>query len=324
MRTTARTIVVATCAFFAFGAAQAQSWPQKPIRMIVPFPPGGGNDLIGRIVATSLGKSLGQTVIVDNRAGANGTVGLQALKQAPADGYTIGTSSNGPLTINPAIYESLPYDPQKDFAPVALAITQPMVLVVHPAMPVRSVKQLLVLARGKAGSVAYSSAGVGNISHLAAELLAADGGVRLLHVPYKGGEPATIAVRSGEVQMMFGTVQNVIEHTRAGKLIAIGTGEPAGRRLSAMPDVPAIADSVPGYEANTWNGFVAPSRTPREIVERLSGEIRAIVQEKEISAQLAAIDANVAPLGPDQFGALMRRETATWSRLAKSRGIRAQ
>ncbi len=292
--------------------------------MIVPFPPGGGNDLIGRIVATSLGKSLGQTVIVDNRAGANGTVGLQALKQAPADGYTIGTSSNGPLTINPAIYESLPYDPQKDFAPVALAITQPMVLVVHPAMPVRSVKQLLVLARGKAGSVAYSSAGVGNISHLAAELLAADGGVRLLHVPYKGGEPATIAVRSGEVQMMFGTVQNVIEHTRAGKLIAIGTGEPAGRRLSAMPDVPAIADSVPGYEANTWNGFVAPSRTPREIVERLSGEIRAIVQEKEISAQLAAIDANVAPLGPDQFGALMRRETATWSRLAKSRGIRAQ
>jgi tripartite-type tricarboxylate transporter receptor subunit TctC len=317
-------IITSTFVFMIAGPLDAQTWPQKPIRMIVPFPPGGGNDLIGRIVAQGLTMRLGQTVIVDNRAGANGAIGLQALKQAPADGYTIGTSSDGPLTINPAIYESLPYSPQKDFAPLALAITQPLVLVVHPSMPVRSIKQLVALARANPGSVSYSSAGVGNISHLCAELLTAASATRFLHVPYKGGEAATLAVRSGEVQMMFGTVQNVVEHVRARKLIPIGTGEPAGRRLPALPDVPAIAETLAGYEARTWNGFVAPAKTSREIVERLSREIRAIVQEKDVSAQLVAIGATVAALGSEKIGALMRRDTEKWSALARSRGIRAE
>jgi tripartite-type tricarboxylate transporter receptor subunit TctC len=266
---------------------------------------------------------LAQTVIVDNRAGANGIVGLQALKQAPADGYTIGTSSDGPLAINPAIYESLPYDPLKDFAPVALALTQPMVLVVHPSLPVRTVKQLIALARSRPASISYSSAGVGNISHLSAELLSAIAAVRFLHVPYKGGEAATVAVRSGEVQMMFGTVQNVLEHVHTRKLIPIGTGEPAGRRLPSLPEVPAIADTMPGYEAKTWNGFIAPTKTPTDIVERLSREIRAIVQEKDVAAQFAAVGATTMPLGPEEFGALLRRDAEKWATLAKSRGIRA-
>lgn len=309
--------------FFAAQAVLAQSWPQKPIRMIVPFPPGGGNDLIGRIVAQSLTKRLGQNVIVDNRAGANGIIGLQALKQAPADGYTFATSSDGPLVINPAMYENLPYDPQKDFVAVALAITQPIVLAAHPSLPVRSVKQLLALARAKPGAVSYSSFGIGNISHLSGELFSLAGGIRLLHVPYKGGEPAIVALLSGEVQLLFGTAQNVLEHTRNKKLVVLGTGEPAGRRLPSMPDVPAIADTIAGYETKTWNGFVAPANTPREIVDRLSREIRAIIQEKDISANLVSMGVTPMPLGRDEYAALMRRDAEKWARLTKALNIRA-
>ena len=317
-------ISIAGFVLIAAGPLQAQTWPQKPLRLIVPFPPGGGNDLIGRLVAQSLTKRLGQTVFVDNRAGANGIIGLQALKQAPADGYTLGTSSDGPLTISPAIYASLPYEPHSDFAPLALAITQPIVLVVHPSMPVRTIKQLLTLAQARPAAVAYSSFGVGNISHLSAELLSAAGGARFLHVPYKGGEAATVAVRSGEVQMLFGTVQNVLEHTRAGKLIPLGTGEAVGQRLPALPEVPAIAETVAGYETRTWNGFIAPAKTPTAIVELLSREIRAVMQEKDIIAQLTALGATAAPLGPEEFGAVMRRDAEKWTALAKARGIRAE
>jgi tripartite-type tricarboxylate transporter receptor subunit TctC len=318
------TAAVASALVFTAAAAHAQAWPQKPIRMVVPFPPGGGNDLIGRIVAQSLTKRLGQTVLVDNRPGANGIIGLQGLKQVPADGYTFATSSDSPLTINPAIYENLPYDVQKDFAPLALAITQPIVLSVHPSMPVRTVRELVTLARAKPGAISYSSAGVGNISHLSAELLVAAAGIQLLHVPYKGGEAQTLAVRSGEVQLMFGTVQNVIQQVRAGKLIIIGTGEPAGRRLPVIPDVSAIADTLPGYESKTWNGFIAPINTPRDIVERLSREIRAIMEEKEVIAQVVAVGATPSPQGPAEFSALIRRDAEKWARLAKARNIRAE
>jgi len=299
----------------------AQSWPQKPVRMIVPFPPGGGNDLIGRMVAQELTKRLKQTVFVENRAGANGIIGLQALKQAPPDGYTIGTSSDGPLVINPAVRDDLPYDVSRDFAPVALAITQPMVLVVHPSMPVRSLPALLALGRARPDAVTYSSAGLGNISHLSGELLTAAGHARFLHVPYKGGEPATIAVVSGEVQFMFGTVQNVIEHVRRGKLVAIGTGEPPGRRLPALPAVPAIGETVKGYESSTWNGFVLPAKTPVEIVDRFAAEIRSIVQQDDISKQLVSLGATPAPLGPGEFAALMRRDLQKWMTLARTRNI---
>jgi tripartite-type tricarboxylate transporter receptor subunit TctC len=292
--------------------------------MIVPFPPGGGNDLIGRMVAQELTKRLGQTVFVENRAGANGIIGLQALKQAPADGYTIGTSSDGPLVINPAIRQDLPYDVARDFTPVALAITQPMVLVVHPSMPVRSIPELLTLGRSRPDAVTYSSAGLGNISHLSGELLTDAGGARFLHVPYKGGEPATVAVVSGEVQLMFGTVQNVIEHTRRGKLIAIGTGEPPGQRLPTLPTVPAIGETVKGYESKTWNGFVLPAKTPADIVERFASEIRSIVRQGDVSGQLVSLGATPAPLGPEEFAALMRRDAQKWASLARARDIRVQ
>lgn len=316
-------LVALGLAFLAAHAVLGQTWPQKPIRMIVPFPPGGGNDLIGRIVAQSLTKRLGQNVIVDNRAGANGIIGMQALKQAPADGYTFATSSDGPLVINPAMYENLPYDPQKDFVAVALAIAQPIVLAAHPSLPVRNVQQLLKLAHAKPGAISYSSFGVGNISHLSGELFGMAGGIRLLHVPYKGGEPAIVALLSGEVQLMFGTAQNVLEHTRNKKLIALGTGEPAGRRLSSMPDVPAIADTIAGYETKTWNGFVAPANTPREIVDRLSREITATIQEKDINANLVSMAVTPMPLGRDEYTTLMRRDAEKWARLTKSLNIRA-
>lgn len=316
--------LIGSAFFAAAGVSHAQTWPQKPIRLIVPFPPGGGNDLIGRMVAQELTKRLGQTVFVDNRAGANGIIGLQAFKQAPADGYTLATSSDGPLVINPAIRADLPYDVSRDFAPVALAITQPMVLVVHPSMPVRSMRDLLELGRARPDAVTYSSAGLGNISHLSGELLTEAGGARFLHVPYKGGEPATVAVVSGEVQFMFGTVQNVIEHTRRGKLVAIGTGEPPGQRLPALPAVPAIGETVKGYESKTWNGFILPAKTPAAIVERFATEIRSIVRQDDISGQLVALGATPTPLGPEEFAALMRRDAQKWASLARARNIRVQ
>src|SRR2546428_9837765 len=257
--------------------AAAQTWPQKSIRMIVPFPAGGGTDFIARLAAKHLSQRLGQQVYVENRGGANGAIGLQALMQSDPDGYTISACSDTPLVVNPSLYEKLPYAPLRDFVPVATMVRFPGMLAVHPSVPARSVSDLIALAKAKPGALAYASAGVGTFSHLAMELFSQPAGVKLLHVPYKGTGPASLALIGGEVQMGFHNVQPLLQPVQVGQLVALAVAEP--RRMPALPDLPAVAGTVQGFEMAPWGGIIAPGRTPKEIVERLAQETLAIMHD---------------------------------------------
>lgn len=304
-------------------AVHAQAWPtQQPIRMIVPFAPGGGNDVVARIVSQRLSERLGQTVIVDNKSGANGIVGLQLLKQAKPDGYTIATTSDGPVVINHAIYSKLPYE-AKDFAPVAMMVKLPAVLVAHPSLKISTVQELIELAKKQPGKIAYSSGGIGNYGHMAGELFSAMTGTNLIHAPYKGTGPATNAVLAGEVQVSFAGLASAMEHVKSGRLVALAVGEK--ERLAAIPNVPTVAESgVPGFEAYTWIGIIAPAQVPKDILDRLSKEITAVVQEKDVSAQLMAQGLLLNPMDGAALGALMNRERVKWIDIARSRSIKAE
>jgi tripartite-type tricarboxylate transporter receptor subunit TctC len=300
--------------------ASAQSWPEKPVRMIVPFPPGGGTDYMGRLAAQFLSKSLGQQVFVENKGGAGGSAGLLALKQAAADGYTLATTSEGPIVNNPAIYPSLRYDPLKDFTYVALMTRNPVVLVVNPSVEARSIKDLVELAKTK--SLAYSSGGIGNYGHLAGELLASMTGAKFAHTPYQGTGPATVALLSGEVQFMFSGVDTVIEHIRAGKMIPLGIGET--KRLEVFPDVPTIAETVPGYESGIWLGVIAPAGTPQNVVDKLEAEITKSFKDPETVKMLSARGQIASPLSSKDFTAMVNREIERWHPVIKKAGIKAE
>ena len=265
--------------------APVQTWPQRAIKMIVPFPAGGGTDFIARLAAKHLSERLGQQVFVENRAGANGAIGLQALMQSDPDGYTISACSDTPLVVNPSLYEKLPYAPLRDFVPVAPMVRFPGMLAVHPSVPARSVSDLIALAKAKPGALAYASAGVGNFSHLAMELFSQAAGVKLLHVPYKGTGPASLALIGGEVQMGFNNVQTLLQSVRAGQLVALAVAEP--KRMPALPDLPAVAETVKGFEMAPWVGIVAPARTPKEIVDLLYREIAKAVTQPDVQERLA-------------------------------------
>jgi tripartite-type tricarboxylate transporter receptor subunit TctC len=291
--------------------------------MIVPFAPGGGNDVVARIVAQRLTERLGQSVVVDNKSGANGIVGLQLLKQAKPDGYTIATTSDGPVVINPAIYSKLPYDSAKDFVPVAMMVKLPAVLVAHPSLKITTVQELIDLARKQPGKISYSSGGIGNYGHMAGELFSAMTGVNLIHAPYKGTGPATNAVLSGEVGVSFAGLASAMEHVKSGRLVALAIGEK--QRLPALPNLPTISESgVPDFEANTWVGIIAPAQVPKEIVDRLGKEIMTVVQEKDVSARLHAQGLVLNPLDGAALGAQMARERVKWADIATTRAIKAE
>jgi tripartite-type tricarboxylate transporter receptor subunit TctC len=243
------------------GVGSAQEWPQRPIKMIIPFPAGGGTDFIGRVAAKYLSERLGQQVFVENRGGANGGIGLQALMQSEPDGYTIATCSDTPLTANPWLYDKLPYDPVRDFVPVAGLVRFPGMLAVHPLVKARSIAELIALAKANPGKLAYASAGVGNFSHLAMELFMQATGVKLLHVPYRGTGPASLALIGGDVQLGFNNVQTLLPYVRAEKLVPLAVAEP--ERVRALPDLPTVAETVPGFEMAPWVGIIAPAKTPR-------------------------------------------------------------
>jgi tripartite-type tricarboxylate transporter receptor subunit TctC len=301
--------------------AAAQDYPSKPVRVIIPFPPGGVNDTVGRLVATQLSTRLGKQFIVDNRGGAGGTVGTELAANAPKDGYTLLVVSLA-HTVNPWLYK-LPYDPIKAFAPIAIVASAPNVIVVHPSLPVHSVKELVDMAKQQPGKLQYASAGVGSFMHLGGELFKLAAGVDLLHVPFRGAGPAMIDIVGGHTKVAFATTITAPPFIRDGKLRALGVG--AASRSPALPDVPTVSEAgVPGSEVANWIGLVAPAGTPQPIIDKLSREIAAIQDAPEVKQQFASEGAEVVRMSPAAFGTYMATETAKWERVVKEGGIKAE
>ena len=325
-----RNATSALAVVLAFGAltlstaeVPAQAWPQKPVRIIVPFPPGGGVDYIGRLVGKGLGDRLGQQVVIDNRAGANGIVGLQALVAAAPDGYTIAAASAGPLVINPHIYTKLPYDSLRELAPISNMTGFPYLLVAHPSLPVKNVKELIALARARPGEIAYSSPGTGNGQHLATALFVHMAKIKVLHVPYKGNAPSVVAIVAGEAQFTHSSIPSMLPHVRSGRVRALGVGN--AQRIASLPEVPTVAESgLPGFEAYGWAGMVGPSNMPREALQRLNREIVATLRQKDIAERMVSEGAIPTPSTPEEFGAYLKSEYAKWGGVVKLANIKPE
>jgi len=312
-----------TALILASGAAQAQSYPTRPIRFVVPFAAGGGGDIVVRNVSQRLASRLGQPVVVDNRSGAGGNVGTEIVARATADGYTLLMANVAPMAINVSIYAKLPYDPAKDFTPISLLASFPNVLVVHPAVAARTVSELIALAKARPGQLTYASAGAGSTTHLSAELLRLHTGVKLIHVPYKGGGPALVDVVAGQVQMYFGSMPASLPLVRAGKLRALGVT--SLERSSTAPEIPTLAESgFPGFDAVTWIGMVAPAGLPRGIVQRLHAEVAAILGSAEMRERIESLGADAKTAAPDEFAAYIRSEITKWSKVVRDAGITMQ
>ena len=304
-------------------AALSQPYPNKPIRLIVPFPAGGGVDYIGRIVGKGLSERLGQQVLVDNRPGANAIVGLEVLKASPPDGYTIAAASAGPLAVNPFIYAKLPHDTVRDFTYIANMCSFPLLLVSHPSLPVKNVKELIALAKAKPNEIAYSSPGAGNTGHLAAALFDSMARVKTVHVPYKGTAPAVIAVLSGETMLTWSSIPAILPHVRSGRVRALGVGN--AKRIPSLPDFPTIAEAgVPGFESYAWGGMIGPANMPRDIVLRLSKEIIATLSQKDVIDRMLSEGTVPTPSGPDEFLAYMKTELKKWGEVVRLAGIKAE
>src|SRR6267142_1588104 len=308
--------VLKACALAALAIsapAHAQVYPAKPLRMIVAYPPGGGTDIVGRMLAQKLGESLGQSVVVENRGGASGNIGTELAARAAPDGYTVLMGNVAPNAINVSLFRNLPFDPVADFAPVSLIASTPNILVVHPATPARTVKEVIALARARPGTLNFASAGVGSSSHLAGELFRILAGADIVHVPYKGAGPAMVDVLSGQVQLYLATMPAAMPHVKSGKLAPVAVT--SSRRSPALPDIPTIAESgVPGYEASTWYGVLAPAHTPAAVIARLHENIVEILAVSETRARLA--DQGFEPVGnsPEEFGAYIKSEIAKWGK----------
>ena len=302
-------------------AALADDYPTKPIRFIVPFPPGGSNDVVGRLVAKELTGILGQQVFVDNRGGAGGTIGTEATAKSIPDGYTIGMISIA-HAVNPALHKKLEYDPIKSFEPVTILATGPNVLVVNPSLPVHSVKELIELAQKNPGQLNYASAGIGSFQHLGGELFKLEAKVNIVHVPYKGGGPAMQDVIGGHVKIMFSSLIQTTPFIKSGQLRALGTG--GLKRSPVLPDVPAIAETVPGYAANNWWGIVVPAGTPKPIVDKLYDAIQKALKAPDLVAEFGREGASVVQMTPAEFTAFIKEEIDKWGRVVKEGGIQAQ
>jgi len=314
--------VVALAAVLSLGVAQAQdSYPSRPIRLIVPFAAGGGTDTLSRIFGQVLGEQLGGTVVIENVGGAGGSIGTgQAAKAAP-DGYTL-VSATPSIAINPHIQKTVPYDTLRDFAPVVQITTSPVVLVVNKDVPVKTVRDLLDLARAKPGSISYGSAGLGSFNFLATELFKALAGVDLTHIPYRGTGPALIDLIAGRIQVQFENAPAVLGQIRNGELRAIAVG--TARRSDILPELPIIADTVPGYEASSWLGLLAPAATPRPIIERLNGAINKALDDATIRKRLSDLGVERVGGTPEAFGAYLKAKVEETDRVAKAVGLKPE
>jgi len=301
--------------------AQAQTYPSKPIRIVVPFPVGGIADLYSRLIGARWSELWGQPVLVENRTGAGGNIAADLVAKAAPDGYTLVMGSIGTHAVNVSLFSRLPYDPVRDFAPIALAVDAEGLLAVHPSLSAQSVAELIALARAKPGGLTYASAGAGTASHLAGELFKSMAKLDMVHVPYKGNVPAITDLLAGQTSLIFATMPTVLPHTKAGKLRALATtGE---TRAAASPELPTVADTLPGFVVNNWVGLFAPAGTPPDIVGRLNAETRNFMQSKEITARLTAEGARFVPMTPEQFGAFVKAEIAKWAPVVKASGAKA-
>jgi tripartite-type tricarboxylate transporter receptor subunit TctC len=316
------------CCASAFAAtlvvsAQAQTqYPSRAVRLVVPSSAGGGSDIVARIIAPKLGERLGQQVIVDNRAGAGTMIGGEVVAKAPPDGYTLlmGIST---LATNPAIYSKVPYNALTDFAPITLALSAPNILVVHPSLPVKNVKELIWFSQARPGQLNFGSAGTGTNPHLSMELFLSMAGLKMVHIPYKGSAPAMTDLLGGQVVVMTATMLTAIPHVRSGRLRALGVT--SARRTAVAPDVPTIAESgVPGYEAVQWYGVLAPGQTPKDIIARLHRDLAAVLNTRETKERFAADGGDPGGNTPEEFARYIKTETDKWTRVVKAAGIKAE
>jgi tripartite-type tricarboxylate transporter receptor subunit TctC len=302
---------------------QAQGYPVKPVRIVVAFPAGGNADILARVLAQKLNESWGQSVVIDNRAGASGIIGTELVAKAPPDGYTLIMGTTGSHTTNPAVFAKLPYDPVKDFAPVSNFADSPFLLVVHPSVPVKTLKELIALARARPAQLHYASFGTGSSAHLGGELLRSMAKIDIVHVPYKGGPPALADVLGGHVPMMLNSLPAVVPQIKAGRLRALATA--ATKRAATAPDTPTFAEAgLPGYEAGSWYGLLAPAATPRDIITRLHGEVVRILTLSDVKLRLATEGAEPIGNTPEQFGEQIRRDIARWGQVAREAKVKAE
>ena len=295
-------------------------WPNKIVRFVVPTPAGSSVDIVARVVAEKLGPMLGQTVIVDNKPGAGGAIGVAAVVNAH-DGHTFLLGYNGPLTVAPSLTPKPPYDPARDLTPIIMAVTQPNVLAVRSDLKVNSVKELIALAKSRPGTLDYASVGVGSLSNLSMELLKMRSGTFMVHIPYNGGPAASLALSKGEVHLLFAALSNVQPLLKTGKIKLLAVSN--AKRSVALPDVPTLAESgLPGFDATTWNGFLAPASTPAEVVQRLNKAIGQIIAMPEVQKRLLVAGAEPAGGSPEQFGQLLKRETAAWASVIERTGVK--
>ena len=300
--------------------ASAADYPTKPIRLIVPFPPGGGNDILARAIGQRLAEVIGQQIVVDNRGGAGGMLGAELAAKAAPDGYTIFLGSVGNLAFNPALHAKLAYDPVRDFAPVTLLATSAFILIANPAVPAKSVKELIALAKAKPGQLNYGTAGPGSSLHMTGEIFKLATGTDIVPVAYKGTAPALIDLMAGQVQIMFSTMPSALPHVKTGKLRALGVSGP--KRTAAAPDVPTIAEAgVPGFEVLNWQGMAAPSKTPQAIIQKLNRALQETLKTPKVIETLMAQGLEAAGSTPEQFGALVKSEVVKYTKVVKEAKI---
>ena len=318
-----RRATLLTLAGLAAGGAQAQStaWPSRTVRMVIAFPPGGPTDIVSRVIAQQLSVQLGQSVVVDNKPGAGGNIAAELVAKAPADGYTVFYNTSA-IVIGPALYSKVNYDTLKDFVPVALTASVPLVLVVNPQLPVRSVADFVAYARANPGKLNYSSSGTGTITHLASAMLSAQLQLQTTHVPYKGSAPGLIDLASGQTQFMTDTMNTVLPYVRDGRLRALGVA--SARRSALLPDVPTLGETLPGFEAAAWQGVVVPAGTPADIVSRLNQELNKALQHPEVRAKLAAQGTDIHGGTAAEYAQYIRTEMPRWANAVKVSGAKAE
>jgi len=313
-------LIMMVCVAAGAGLAWGQDYPARPVRILVPFPPGGGSDIIARLVAQKLSLQLGQPAVVENRAGASGNIAAEIVAKSPADGYTL-LFGNSSLSISPAVYQKLNYSPTRDLTPISMASSYPFALAVHPSLPVKSVRELLALAKTKPDQLAYASAGAGTMSHMAMELLRLKTSVKVQHLPYKGAAPASVSLISGETQLAFLVMPVAQAQIKAGKLRGLGVAAP--KRSSAAPEIPTMQEAgVEGHIALQWNGFFAPAKTPPPVLDRLHKEVAKAVHLPDVRERFEAEGATPAGTSPSEFAAFYRAEAEKWADVAKRSGTR--